>query len=79
MARIGEFGSMPHGFHLALAAHELGVTACGRALQASAQRSQPGHLVHRDRFTNPLDLGGSERSEEEVTLTQLPNRLGRRD
>ena len=38
------------------------------ALQTSAQLPQSGDFVEVDRFTNALDLGRSERLENEVTL-----------
>src|SRR5262249_13062354 len=74
-----QLGGVLHRVHLALAAHELGVTACRCPLQARPQRSQSGHLVDVDRFTNPLDLGWSEGSEKEIALTELANLFCCRD
>src|SRR5215813_3341663 len=65
--------------HLLSAPDKLRVTSCRCPLQASPQRSESGHFVDVDRFTDPLDLGRSHRLEEEVALAELSNLFCCRD
>jgi hypothetical protein len=55
MSRLRQLGGMLHRVHLTLAAHELRVAACRRALETSAQRSEPGHLIDFQWPADPFD------------------------
>src|SRR5262249_31316959 len=76
VAGPGLFSRAAECRHLPLPSYEPRVTACSCQLQASPQRSQPGHFIETERFTDSLDLGRSERLKEEVALTQLSDLFG---
>src|SRR5262249_1842466 len=79
LPRLRQLGGVLHRLHLALATHEPRVTACRGALEASAQRPQPGDFIDFQRLADPLDTSGPQPLECEVALNHLAQRVANRD
>ncbi len=76
---LGQLQHAAHLGHLLLAPDELCQPAPGSALQTSPERSEPGHLVDVDRFTDSLNSRRPQCVEREVSLAQPLGGLGHRN
>ena len=68
-----------HRRDFVLAPDEPGQPAPRRELKMRPQLSDPGHLVHRERLADSLDLDLAELAEGEVALAHSPQALAHRD